>query len=255
MNDDSTRARFEAFHLGRCIWVVAFFLLVAGSIGAQGQTRRSQKQIERDEMREKLRAGIYPLSATGGAAAPLTTGAVDMKTVRILSRASVDVSFWTIYGAYIKDFERQVVLRTRLKNMDTRTRDLDLETLFIGESPTGRDRYIFAKTNEIITLKSGEWTERVRISPVLTARVIQYIAPGGGYYYQGYDSNYSVSPTPSYGVKITSGHKIEGYIVRVLESKALMAVDTSNQYLRDEARDETVIRDWLKLGGLLPQTP
>lgn len=248
MKNDPIRIRLLNTALRRRRLAILFSLLVALSIHAHGQTRRSQKQIERDEMREKLRAGQYPLETAAGAAAPLTTGAVDMKTIRILSRASVD--YHNAYGQYIKDFERQVILRTRLKNMDTRTRNLDLETLFIGESPDGKNRYVFAKTNEIITLKSGDWTERIRISPVLPAQVIQFIEPDGRYYYANAYDYRGVATWTTYGMKVSSGHKIEGYIVRVLESNVVLAVDISNQYLRDEARDESVIKEWLTRGNL-----
>lgn len=241
----------RAVTLPAILWLVMLALIVMGADSAvQGQVRKSKKQLESEARRAKVKEGAQAFTPTPTANATPTTGAVAMKTIRILTRASVDTTFWANYGLLIKDWDRQVVLRTRLKNMGMEKRDLNLEVLFIGETPAGKYRYIFAKTNEVIPLEAGEWTERVSISPVLSARVVQYIAPGGRYYYRGYESE--AMPNAGYGVKYSSGHKIEGYIVRVLEGERTLAVDTSNQYLRDEAWDETVIKDWLAKGGLLP---
>ncbi len=120
------------------------------------------------------------------------------------------------YGPEVRDYSRTISITIQVRGMGRRTAAV-LEWYFLAKPVQGGDAWIFDQGHEEIVLDPTSMVTLEKESKELTSQVREYVG---------------------YGLRSESGHKVEGYIVRLLAGGKVIAAAASSRALEALARDE-----------------
>ncbi len=159
---------------------------------------------------------VAMVAATGWGMAPLKQkAAVSLKVKRVSSQNQVDKFF---DGQYVKDynFKRSIGLEVNIRNMrSTGDATVRVEYVFLARPARGGKVYVHDLQVESVTLSGRVPYRSLRLSRAVESNVFKM-----------------ATSDPHRPIKVKSGSKAAGYIVRVMEGERIVKVYASSSTLK-----------------------